>query len=87
MNIDFTKKYRKSFSKIKSKKVRKAAKEAAEKVMAAKDQRDIPLKKLSGFKNAYRIKIGDYRIGVRIEQQTIYFAEIGHRKDIYDMFP
>lgn len=87
MNIEFTKKYHKSYSKIKNKKVRKDAKEAAEKVIAAKDQLEIPLKKLSGFKNAYRIKIGDYRIGVHIEQQTIYFAEIAHRKDIYNMFP
>lgn len=45
------------------------------------------LKKLEGFKNAYRIKTGDYRIGVFIEEDTIEFVRFVHRKDIYKKFP
>ncbi len=45
------------------------------------------LKKLSGCKNAYRIKIGDYRIGVFIEKDFVEFARLVHRKDIYKVFP
>ncbi|WP_428656836.1 type II toxin-antitoxin system RelE family toxin [Runella sp.] len=37
-------------------------------VREAKKLQDIPnLKKLSGYKNAYRIRIGDYRIGLYVE--------------------
>lgn len=45
------------------------------------------LKKLVGYKNAYRIRIGDFRIGVFIEGDAVEFARVLHRKDIYDVFP
>ncbi|OIP03819.1 MAG: plasmid stabilization protein [Bacteroidetes bacterium CG2_30_32_10] len=45
------------------------------------------IKKLTGFKNAYRIKIGDYRIGIFIENDLVEFARLIHRKDIYKVFP
>jgi len=45
------------------------------------------LKKLSGYKNAFRIKIGDYRIGVIIEKNNVEFVRVVHRKDIYKVFP
>ena len=45
------------------------------------------LKKLSGHKHYYRIRIGNYRIGIKIEANTVFFVEIDHRKDIYRIFP
>jgi len=45
------------------------------------------LKKLSGHKTAYRIKINDYRIGFVIDNETITFVRFLHRKDIYKFFP
>lgn len=45
------------------------------------------LKKLSGSKIAYRIRIGDYRIAFYYEKGIIQFARIAHRKDIYKVFP
>lgn len=45
------------------------------------------LKKLMGFKTAYRIRMGDYRIGIFIEGDTVEFVRIVHRKKIYDVFP
>ena len=45
------------------------------------------LKKLSGHKHAFRIKIGNYRIGVFIENNIVEFARIAHRKDVYNLFP
>ena len=43
-------------------------------------------KKLKGQKNAWRIRIGDYRIIYEIEdkQLRILVVAIGHRKDIYE---
>jgi mRNA interferase RelE/StbE len=49
---------------------------------------EIPnLKKLQGFKSAYRIRIGDYRIGIFIDGNTIQFARVLNRKEIYKYFP
>jgi mRNA interferase RelE/StbE len=45
------------------------------------------LKKLKGQTKYYRIRLGDYRIGLYIEDQVIEFTTIGNRKDIYKHFP
>jgi mRNA interferase RelE/StbE len=46
------------------------------------------IKKLTGFSDYYRIRVGDYRIGFEvIEKATIKFIVIAHRKDIYNLFP
>lgn len=43
-------------------------------------------KKLKGQKNAWRIRIGDYRVIYEIEDKLlrILVVAIGHRKDIYE---
>ena len=49
---------------------------------------EIPnLKKLSATKNYYRIRIGDYRIGMSIVNKEVYLIRFLHRKDIYKYFP
>ena len=46
------------------------------------------LKKMVGYTVYYRIKIGEYRIGLKIENETtITFIRFKHRKDIYKVFP
>ena len=45
------------------------------------------IRKLSGFKNFYRIRIADYRIGLLIKGDTVQFIRCLHRKDIYRYFP
>ena len=42
-------------------------------------------KKLSGYENVFRIRIGTYRIIYEVEGQKllILILKIGHRKDIY----
>lgn len=47
----------------------------------------INLKKLKGEDNAYRIRVGDYRVGFFWDGETIKFARVLHRKDIYRHFP
>jgi mRNA interferase RelE/StbE len=43
---------------------------------------------LTGFKNYYRLRIGEYRLGFeKIDENTIRFILIAHRKDIYKLFP
>jgi mRNA interferase RelE/StbE len=54
----------------------------SDKISSVKD-----IKKIKGSKIAYRVRIGDYRIGVYYEKDTIQFARILHRKDIYKYFP
>ncbi|MBC7778348.1 MAG: type II toxin-antitoxin system RelE/ParE family toxin [Phycisphaerae bacterium] len=43
--------------------------------------------KLEGYDQYYRIRIGDYRIGVKLEDDTLIFMRVLHRKEIYRYFP
>ncbi|MFH7243420.1 MAG: type II toxin-antitoxin system RelE/ParE family toxin [Spirulina sp.] len=45
------------------------------------------LKKLKEEDNAYRIRVGDYRIGFFFEDDAITFARVRHRREIYRVFP
>lgn len=45
------------------------------------------LKKIKGDDNAYRIRVGDYRIGFFLEKDKIIFSRVLHRKEIYRFFP
>jgi len=44
-------------------------------------------RKLKGFKNAYRIRMNDYRIGFLWEDDTVKLSRILNRKDVYKYFP
>lgn len=41
--------------------------------------------RLKGYKNIYRVRLGDYRIVYRRTVSEIYIILIGHRKEIYDL--
>jgi len=45
------------------------------------------LKKLKGEKNYFRLKVGNYRIGIVVESDTVVFVRFLARKDIYRYFP
>lgn len=45
------------------------------------------LKKLKGGGNYYRIRVGEYRIGIIVEGDAITFVRCLHRKEIYRYFP
>ena len=46
------------------------------------------LKKLRNYQVHYRIKVAkDYRIGIIIRNNTIWFARFGHRGLFYKSFP
>lgn len=41
--------------------------------------------KLEGFKNIFRLRVGNFRIVYRKTSSEIYVILIGHRKDIYSL--
>jgi mRNA interferase RelE/StbE len=84
--------FRASFAKdlrgIKSKDILSRIKEAIEQIEKAQSQQDITnIKKLKGGSNYYRIRVGEYRIGVIIEGDEITFVRCLNRKEIYRYFP
>lgn len=74
------------------KKIQKAQKLRLEEVyLSLKECEEIAqipnIKKLKGFENFYRIRIGDYRLGLAIEDDIVILLHFLHRKDIYKFFP
>ncbi len=47
------------------------------------------LQKMKGYDDKYKIRVGNYRIGITVdkETQTLIFQRVAHRKDIYKIFP
>ncbi|BAY79845.1 hypothetical protein NIES25_63330 (plasmid) [Nostoc linckia NIES-25] len=47
------------------------------------------IEKLKGYSDKYKIRVGDYRIGVSLDRETktLTCQRVGHRKDIYRIFP
>jgi mRNA interferase RelE/StbE len=47
----------------------------------------IHVKKLKGSEDYYRIRIGNYRVGIILADDTVIFVRFLHRRDIYRYFP
>ena len=45
------------------------------------------VKQLQGASNFFRIRVGDYRVGIIVHGGTITLMRVLHRKEIYRYFP
>jgi len=73
---------------VRDKNLLRRVKESIEAVERADSLNALPnLKKLKGAKNYFRLKIGDYRIGLALESDTVVLVRLLNRKDIYKHFP
>lgn len=88
MQIKYLKAFSKDIDKLKSKQVSKNLLDVILKIKKANNIQELTnIEKLKGYKNAYRIRIGEFRIGVFIDANVIIFARFLPRKDIYKYFP
>jgi mRNA interferase RelE/StbE len=88
VKVEFLNKFYKDLDKLNSKKLKSeviSVIDNVERSSALLEVRNI--KKLKNSKIAYRIRVGDYRIGIFYEHNIVEFARIVHRKDIYKVFP
>jgi len=88
VKVEFKSSFVKDLKKIKEKQLQGQIRELIEKVESSANITELGnTKKLSGSDVYYRIRLGDYRIGLKIENNTVYFIRFLHRKDIYRYFP
>jgi len=57
----------------------------AQKIRTFKVRSAVADTKLKGYKNIFRVRVGDYRIVYRKTSLEVYIVLIGHRKDIYSL--
>jgi len=63
-------------------------KRAIEQIQQADNLNEVnQIKKLQGKMNYYRIRVGNYRMGIKVSEGVVSFIRILHRKEIYRYFP
>ncbi|HPW66081.1 MAG TPA: type II toxin-antitoxin system RelE/ParE family toxin [Salinivirgaceae bacterium] len=88
MKVKFREKFEKDIEDITNQNVLDDIASAIENVEKASKHQDITnIKKIQGTKNAYRIRIGRYRIGIYIVKDTVEFTRVLSRDKIYKRFP
>ncbi len=89
MIIEFDKSFAKSLDKVKNKSLYPKIEKLILDLEKSESIQDFPnIKKLTGFKSYYRVRIGEYRIGFeKISENTFRLLIVAHRKDIYKLFP
>ena len=89
MILNFKNSFTKDLQKRKTdKRLMERVRQTVRKVEEAKYIHSIRnLKKLKAQSNHYRIRIGDYRLGIVIDDDTVTFIRCLHRSEVYRYFP
>lgn len=88
MKVEFKESFARDLKGVKDKSLLKRAGEIIEAVEKAGSPGEISnVKKLKGGGNYFRLRVGDYRVGITLENDTAIFVRFLNRKDIYKYFP
>jgi mRNA interferase RelE/StbE len=88
MTVAVDRSFEKDTNRIHSKTLLNRVADCIEEVQRAETIHQVRnVKKLKGGLTYYRIRIGDYRIGLTVENNIATFVRFLHRKEIYDYFP
>lgn len=88
MKVSFEASFARDLKKIKNKALLQSIEQTITEVKAATTLTEIKsLGKLRGYPTFFRIRIGDYRIGLEVLNDEIIFVRVLHRKEIYRYFP
>jgi mRNA interferase RelE/StbE len=88
MKIEVQKSFEKDIAKLKDKTAATAVLKLIDELENCESLSEIlHLKKMTGKGNYYRIRIGDYRLGLKLSEQTLILLRFMSRKDIYKYFP
>lgn len=88
MKIFFERRFLKDIQSVNEKQVKTHLEKLLAEIEKAGQLNDLGnLKKIKGHKSAYRIRIGNYRLGFFYESHTVICTRFLHRKDIYKYFP
>jgi mRNA interferase RelE/StbE len=88
MNVEFRKSFEKDLSKIRDVELLQRIKGVIEEVESLDSLTDLSnVKKLKAEGDYYRVRVGDYRIGLSLNEDVVTFVRVLHRKEIYRYFP
>jgi mRNA interferase RelE/StbE len=88
MKVKVQKSFEKDILKITNSSLAQKVLHIIAQIEQAKELSEIPhFKKLKTEGNFFSIRLGNFRLGLKLEQETIILLRIMDRKDIYKFFP
>lgn len=88
MKVVFLNSFKKDVLKITNVKLKEQVKLVILAIEVAESIKELTnLKKIKGYSTAYRIRIGDYRLGCYYDNEVVEMARLVKRNDIYKVFP
>ena len=88
MKVGFRQSFTKDLAKVKDRDLLRRVKITIETLERAESLEQIKgLKKLRGVGNYYRLRMGDFRLGLPLEEDKVIFVRFMNRKDMYRYFP
>lgn len=88
MNVQFRASFAKDLRNISNRELLKRVLESIEQIERAASPNEIRgITKLKGGRNYYRLRVGEYRIGMILEGDAFVFVRCLDRKEIYRYFP
>ncbi|HKO97248.1 MAG TPA: type II toxin-antitoxin system RelE/ParE family toxin [Pyrinomonadaceae bacterium] len=88
MKVAFRESFLRDLRAIKDQGVLRRIRECIDSVEQVNKPSDLSnLKKLKAQGQYYRIRIGEHRVGLKIEGEIVTFIRVLNRKDIYKYFP
>ncbi|MBD2314595.1 type II toxin-antitoxin system RelE/ParE family toxin [Desertifilum sp. FACHB-1129] len=88
MEVEFRKSFAKDLSKIRDGDLLARIKAVILEIEEAETLEDMSnVKKLKAEGDYYRIRVGDYRIGILLDEEVVVFVRVLHRKEVYRYFP
>ena len=88
MRTRFKPSFKKDLKKIRDSKILESIEIVIDVVKAADTIKTVPnLIKMKGYEGFYRLRMGDYRIGIKLVNDEVIFVRVLHRREIYRYFP
>ena len=89
MQVQYRKRFLKDLKRLKDQPIYEQVFEFAFTILPqAPALRDVTgVKAMKGYPNRYRIRIGNYRVGIQVQGDTADVMRVLHRREFYRYFP
>lgn len=88
MEVRFKASFKRDIKRIQDRSILEGIGQAIDSVKAADSLGAVnKLSKLKGYQDFYRIRVGAYRLGLKVVDREVIFVRALPRKDIYRFFP
>ena len=88
MNLDPSPGFNRDLRRIRDRELQRRIADKIEELEAASSITDVSgIRAMRGWENHYRIRIGDYRMGLAVDGNVVTLLRFLHRRDIYRYYP